>query len=327
MRTRPRLTIALEGYDRHMPFFMGLLAPTEGFELEPLEVAVSPPGRDGGNLHHRMLHDRAFDIAELSFASYVRARRAGVALTAVPVFPRRLFSQNHIFVRAGAGIGAPRDLIGRRVAIRAFQVTLSVLAKGDLASEYGVPWREIHWVTQAAEEISWTPPAGVRIERMAPGRTGAELLRRGEVDAFIDPRPPATVLRGAGGVHHLFADPRAETVRYFRKRRAYPIMHVLALKPEAADAFPELPRALVSLWEAAKAKTREYYEDFCFSLMPSGRWAYEEDERRYGPDPWPSGLAANRDNLEWFIAYLVDQTLLDAPIAIEELFHPSVLDG
>jgi 4,5-dihydroxyphthalate decarboxylase len=321
-----RLTIALEGYDRHVPFFMGLVAPPKGIEFEALEMGVDPPGRDGGNLHSRMLGRQEFDIAEVSFSSYVLAKLGGVPLTAVPVFPRRLFSQNHIFVHAASDIRSPRDLIGRRVAIRAHQVTLSVLAKGDLQTEHGLPWREVRWVTQTEGTVAWQPPAEIYIERAPPGKNGLDLLLAREVDAYIDPRPPSSFFDRRGSVRNIFGDPRPEINKYFAKRRVYPIMHVLALKQELAEEFPHLPRALIDVWGAAKKTARHFYDDFCYSLMPLGRWAYEEDERRFGPDPWPSGFAVNKPNLDWFIDYMADQALLENRIEATRLFHPSVLD-
>ena len=85
------------------------------------KTTMVPPRRDGVDRHRRMLVDREFDIAEVSLASYILARQAGVPLTAVPTVPRRLFSQNHIFVNADAGIERPADLVGRRIAIWAKQ--------------------------------------------------------------------------------------------------------------------------------------------------------------------------------------------------------------
>lgn len=318
------LTIALANFDRHVPFFLDWLTPAEGFRLKALDVGINPPGRDGGDRHGRMLRDGAFDVAELSLASYVMAKARGADLTAVPVFPRRLFSQNHILVRHDAGIREPRDLIGRRVGIRSFQVTLSVLAKGDLKSVYGVPWEEIRWVVQEAEEIAWSDPS-ISIERMPPGRKGAELLLAGEIDAFIDPRPPASVLDATDVVRPLFDDPRAECERYFRERGAFPAMHVLALKAPLADELPHLPAHLIAAWEESKRKALAAWEDFAHTLLPFGRHAFVEDRRRFGPDPWPSGLAANRVNLSWFLDYMTDQRLLPRAPRVEDLFHPSVL--
>jgi 4,5-dihydroxyphthalate decarboxylase len=150
------LTIALDRYDRHIPFFMGMVETLPSFSLQALEVGMVPPRRDGVDRHKRMLVGHEFDIAEVSLASYIISKRAGGPFCAVPVFPRRLFSQNHIFVKADAGSENPKDMIGKRVAIWAFQITMSVLAKGDLQSEYDVPWREVKWHTGRPEEITWS---------------------------------------------------------------------------------------------------------------------------------------------------------------------------
>jgi 4,5-dihydroxyphthalate decarboxylase len=47
--------------------------------------------RDGEFRHERMMSGE-FEAAEFSLASYLMARDRGLELTAIPVFPRRLFS-------------------------------------------------------------------------------------------------------------------------------------------------------------------------------------------------------------------------------------------
>lgn len=322
----PELRIALANFDRHVPFFLGWLPPAQDFRLRALDVGIDPPGRDGGDRHGRMLRDGEFEIAEVSLASYIMARARGAPFTAVPVFPRRLFSQNHIYVGAHTGIREPRDLIGRRVAVRAFQVSLSVLAKGDLKSHYGVPWEEIRWVVQEAEQVAWDNPA-LRIERMPASARGADLLQSGAVDALIDPRPPAAILNGENGVRNLFADQREACLDYYRTRGAFPIMHVLAIRNDVVERFPTLPRYLIEAWQDAQGKVRRAYEDYAYTAMPFGRLAWQDDQRRFGDSLWSAGLAANRENLAWFIDYLVDQTLLAQPMPVEALFHATVRDG
>ncbi|AVE03801.1 taurine ABC transporter substrate-binding protein [Pseudomonas palleroniana] len=318
------LTIALANFDRHLPFFLGWLPPAQGFHLKALDVGMSPPGRDGGDRHGRMLRDQEFDIAEVSLASYILAKARGSAFTAVPVFPRRLFSANHIYVNARSGIQTPGDLRGRRVAIRGWQVSLSVLAKGDLKSRHGVDWQDIDWVTQDAEKIAFADPR-IRLCRMPKGTSGAQLLLSGEVDAFIDPKPPKAVLEGQGGVRNLFTDQRQECLDYFQERQCFPAMHVLAIRDEVVQRFPELPGYLMQAWDDAQAKTRQVYEDYAYTSMPLGRLAWEQSQRDFGDELFPAGLAANRNNLRWFIDYLVDQLLLPEPIEIDRLFHASVL--
>lgn len=81
------------------------------------------------------------------------------------------------------------------------------------------------------------------------------------------------------------------------------------------------------MWEEAKEKAAEFYDDPGYSEMAFARNAFEEEQEIFGRDPWPAGLMANKDSVERFMKYLVDQTLLDAPFPIEELFHSSVLDS
>lgn len=321
------LTIALERYDRHVPFFMNMVTPPDGITLNALEVGMAPPRRDGIDRHRRFMKGEEFDICEMSVSSYLTAKSRGLAYSAVPVFPRRLFSQNHMFVSAAAGIETPKDLIGKKVCCRSFQTTMSVLAKGDLAFEYGVPWRELDWNTMSAELVDW------------PGREAADLtmidepsapdrLITGELAMMIHPHPPPKLLAAmrAGTVRRLFPDTKAECARYYRKYGDYPIMHVLVFKQELAERHPALPRALMEMWEDAKRQASEFYDDPGYAELAFARNNFEEERDLFGADIWPSGLAANRASVERFMKYLTDQTLIDAPYPVEELFHPSVLD-
>src|SRR3954469_21674692 len=186
------LTIALEHYDRHVPFFEGTVTP-EGVDLTVLNVGQSAPGRYGLRRHERILEGE-FDLGELSCSSYLMARDRGLPYVAIPVFPRRLFSQSRLYVNSNAGITTPADLAGRRVGLSSYQTTLSVLAKGDLAHEYGVPWKEITWVTPSAEAVPVEPPSGVRVERLSAGQDLAALLLSGALDAVALPHPPRAIL-------------------------------------------------------------------------------------------------------------------------------------
>ncbi len=319
-------TMALERYDRHVPFFSGQVAMPKGLEIEPLEVGIDHDHRNGRDRHERMIRDNEFDICELSFSSYIMATERGADFIATPVFPRRLFSQNHIYVRNDAGIETPQDLKGRKVALRAFQTTMSVLVKGDLKFFYGVPWEDIHWIMEATEAVAWEPPPGAKIEWLSDGRRGVDLLMSGEVEAMIFPHPPREVLESGGKIRRLFADPAAECKTYYDKLGYFPIMHIMAFRKEIVEREPELPRAVISMWEDAKRIARDYYEDPGYSEIAFARNALEAQDDLFGGDIWPSGFKVNRENIANFIAYSADQGLISAPYPPERLFHESVLD-
>jgi 4,5-dihydroxyphthalate decarboxylase len=318
------ITVGLDRYDRHLPLFLGTVPLPNGLRLDVREVGMVPPRRHGIERHRRMLVDAEFDLCEVSLASYILARRAGAPISAIPVFPRRLFSQNHLFVNAAAGLRTPADLAGCRVGVWAFQVTMSVLAKGDLQRDYGVRWRDIRWVTQHAEEIDWSA-VGLPIERAPSGADIGAMLAAGELDALVHPHPPA-IVQTSDRVRRLFDDPVGECERYFDRHGYVPIMHLVAIRDDVARAHPELPRQFMAIWEASKQQAHDLYHDPGYALLAFARNEYERQARRLGADCWPSGLAANRTNLEHFMSWMVDQRLLDAPLAIDTLFHPSVID-
>lgn len=326
--SKRRLKIALDRLDRHVPFFMDAVTPPDGCELEPLEVGLVGPDayRDGADRHGRMFRAQEFDVCEQSLASFIMARSRGdESLIAAPVFPRRLFSQSCIFVNVDANIAGPGDLAGKRVGINSFQTTLCVLAKGDLKFEYGVPWESIQWFVQRSEELAWEPGEGVLIERVPDGKNAAQMLVDGELDAYIHPSPPPSIYE-SDRVRRLFPDVRAESTRYFAKFGYCPIMHIMVFPSELTEKLPWLPEATMDMWEEAKRKTLSYYSDPGYSLLLFARNELEAQQAALQRDPWVSGLAANRANIEQFVRYLQDQRLIEKAVTVESLFHERTLD-
>lgn len=322
---KPRLKVAISHYDRFVPLLDGT-EQAEGFDLDVLHVSQSGEGRYGNERHERMIRDGEFDVAELSLSSYLMARARDLPFTAIPVFPRRLFSQSQIWVNTERGIREPQDLVGKRVGLSTFQTTLSVLAKGDLQEEYGVPWRQIEWIVTRDETVDFTPEPGVVIRKAPEGADIGTMLMEGEIEAIFRPHPPKAALRGAPNIGRLFTDPKAEEMRYFEKVGFYPIMHVIALRREVLDAHPDLAASLLDMFARANDTTERYYDDPNWSRLVWGRLHLEEERRLLGRDLWPIGVAKNRANLERFIGYSHDQGLIDRRLPVESLFAPSTLD-
>jgi 4,5-dihydroxyphthalate decarboxylase len=319
------LTLAINRYDRHVPFFNGTVRPPVGIELRPLEVGESAVYRDGTDRHERMLKDRAFDIAEMSLSSFIMAvaRDPGLPLVGVPVFPRRFFSAGQIYVSTTSGITKPADLLGRKVGLHSFQTTLSVLGKGDLKLDYGVSWERIEWLCMRREVVPVDLGANVRVETLPPGQDIGTMLCEGAIDALISPQPRKSMLARPDRYRRLFPDTHAEELRYFNRHGFFPIMHLIVLKRELAERFADLPRELIRMFDEAKRLSYSYYDDSNYSLLVDARTLYEQQQADFGDDPWPNGFRANRRNLEQFILYSHDQRLIPAPYPPERLFHPS----
>ena len=314
-----KLTMALSHYDRHIPFFDGSVK-AEGLDLTILEVGQSEPLKHGHDRHARMLQKQEFDICELSLSSYLMAKSRGMPFTAIPVFPRRLFSLSQMWVNVDAGVSSPQDLIGKTVGLSTFQTTLSVLAKGDLQSEYNVPWRKMNWIVSKEEAIPFKPQEGVRVELAPAGKKMGTMLEQGEIAALMVPHPPKEALRDSKKIRRLFADPKQEEVRYFQKNGFYPIMHVVAFKDEVLAKNPGLAPSMMAAFDKAKAVCMDYYDDPNWSRFIWGRHLFEEERKAFGDDPWPYGIKKNRANLERFIGYSLDQGLMQKQLEVEQLF-------
>jgi 4,5-dihydroxyphthalate decarboxylase len=311
--------MALSLYDRHVPFFDGTVTFTD-IDLEVLAVGESNALRNGLNRHHRMLAEQEFDACEVSLSSYIVAKSQGFPFTAIPVFPRRLFSQSHIWVNVDRSVCTPKDLIGRDVGIITYQTTLSVQVKGDLQEEYGVPWREIRWNTASEEPINFTLPKGVTLRQIPGGKSLGRMLEEGEIDALVTPRPPAGATKGKLKIRRLFADSQEEELRYFRKHGFFPVMHVMALKEESVQRYPSFPRALIEAFQKAQEICQGYYADPNWTTLVWTRHLFEKERDLFGHDLWPIGLEGNRSNLERFLEYLLEQGLLRENLPIEGLF-------
>ena len=65
------IELAIDRYDRHLPFFDGTVTFPRDTEIRILQVGQTTNLRDGTDRHERMLQQGAYDAAETSLASYI----------------------------------------------------------------------------------------------------------------------------------------------------------------------------------------------------------------------------------------------------------------
>lgn len=310
---KPRIRLALGSYDRHGPLLERALDHPV-FDFEFLECDP----RQGR--HERFLQNFEFDACELSFSSYVVAVDQDVPVTAVPVFPRRLFSQSQMYKNMNSGIDAPSDLAGKRIGISSYQNTLGVRAKGDLAHFYGVPWKSVTWIAAGQDVVSVELPKDVKLEHAKDMAAVEREFVEGKIHALFVSRLPRPFLDGNRAVGRLFADAAAEEERYLRDEAYFPIMHVLALKRDLAERYPDLPGALFQMFERARYSALERWNDPNWSMLLWGRRELERQKQLCRFDPWRNGLEANRKNIERFALFSHEQGLSRRQWKPEELF-------
>lgn len=314
MTSRIRLTLGCGDYEIVRALKEGEVNP-DGVELTMLT------DMDSTTRHWRFLRNREFDIAELSCSSYLLARDQGQDIDAIPVFLHRRFRHGFAFVNTSKGITQPKDLIGKKVGVKSFQVSAVLWLRGILEHEYGVPHKSIEWFTEYDEDVEFVPPPDLKLTKMRDDQSCEDMLVSGELDAVLhaDLIWPIAEKHPAAG--RLWPDYKAEERRYFEKTGIFPIMHVLAIKRNLVEQFPWLPVELFKAFDRSKEIGMARMENPRIAPLVWYREAWEEQEEIFGPDPWEYGLTdRNRKTLETLIGYSHEQGLIKNRLKLEDLF-------
>jgi 4,5-dihydroxyphthalate decarboxylase len=312
-----RITAAVGAFDRTQPLLDGRVR-VEGFDVDWTSGELE-------SLFSRAFATAEFDVTELSFCNYLIAHARGdCPYIALPIFPTRCFRHHALFVREG--IASPQDLEGRRVGLREYTNTVSLVARGVLASYYGVDLSRIRWIVGDVDARE-REPGDIRLPRLdgygiesAGGKLLGEMLAAGEIDGLIAYTPPRCL--GRNGVRRLFTRWWEEEARYFRDTAIFPIMHVVAIRRSLAQAFPQLAAAVCRAFDEAKALAiRDLeIEQAPKTMLPWAPAHLAQTREALGDDFWPYGIEPNRATLEAQIAWAHAQGLIDRPIGLDEFF-------
>jgi 4,5-dihydroxyphthalate decarboxylase len=314
MSKKLHLTLACGDYEIIRALKEGTVKP-DGIELTVLTDMMSDVR------HWRMIRNREFDVAELSMSNFLMAKFTGLPFVAIPVFLHRRFRHEFIFLNVSKGIDKPTDLIGKKVGLRTFQATTNLWVRGILEHEYQVPHRKLQWYTQDEEEIEFTPPKDLLIQRTPQGKNVEKMLVDGELDALIHPEVIRPVSNRDRRVKLLFENYKELEIAYYKRTGIFPIMHTAAIKQEVVEKYPWVPINLMEAFEKAKQAAYARMENPRIVPLAWFRHTLEEQEEILGRDPWVYGLGEqNRKTLETLMQYSQEQGLIGRKIPLEELF-------
>ncbi|WP_067464398.1 hypothetical protein [Actinomadura macra] len=320
--SRVHVSLAVNDYDHVRDLCTGAV-PVTGVTLTALNHPVE-------EIFFRFARHREWEVSELSMAKYCALRGSGDdSLTAIPIFPSRLFRHSAIFIRADGPVDDPAALRGGRIGIPEWSQTATVYARELLESDYGVRPEDVTWVQAGTNEpgrvegIPLKPPAGIRIEPR-PDTTLNDLLVAGDLDAVIAAHPP----RDGTRLRRLFDDPEAVERAYFARTGIFPIMHVIVLRSDLHSRHPWVAMNLMTAFEEAKRRSLDRALEMNASRIPVPWQAAHTERARhlFGDDFWPYGIDANRTTLEAFLGMCRRQGITPNPLTAEDLFAPEVHD-
>lgn len=325
MNGKLNLSIATGDYDRTRPLISGQVQ-IDG--VDPVFMTLSPE-----EMFFRAFRNEEFDISELSFSSYTVKHAEGTCpYIAVPVFLSRAFRHTSIYVRTDR-IKCPEDLKGKRIGIPEYQLTANVWARAVLQDDFGVRPEDVTWVRGGIdqpgrpEKIKLQLPSDVRLEAAPEGDTISAMLDRGDIDAFMAPRPPSCAGKNPH-VGWLFPDPTEAAKDYYRRTSVYPIMHVVGIRKTLAQAHPWLPAAVLKAFEESKRIALDKLSDTSATkvTLPFVEEQLKAARELLGDDYWPYGIAPNRTTLETFLRHHHSQGLSKRLLTVEEIFHPATYE-
>jgi 4,5-dihydroxyphthalate decarboxylase len=325
--TKLQLSVAMGDYDRTRALYDGRVQ-IDG--VDPVFMLLNPE-----EMFFRAMRSQDFDIAELSFSSYlVKHSRGESPYIAVPVFLSRAFRHTSIYVRRDR-IKTPEDLKGCRIGVPEYQLTAIVWARALLEDEYGIKPSDVTWVRGGIdtpgrpEKIKLELPENVRLESAPEGKTITELLDTGEIDAFIAPRPPGVQALRNPAVGWLFDDPTAVAKDFYSRKRVFPIMHVVGIRNALAQQHPWLPGAVVKAFTQSKAAALEALGDTSATkvTLPFVEEQLHAARALMGQDYWSYGVAQNQPTLETFLRYHHSQGLSSRQVPLSEVFHPATYES
>jgi 4,5-dihydroxyphthalate decarboxylase len=324
--SRIQLTLAMSYYDHIRGLDCGLIKP-EGIDLVWLNFAVE-------EIFWRFTKYREWDVSEMSCANYTSLiSRGDDSITAIPVFPSRVFRCSSIYVRRDGSVAKPSDLTGKRVGIPEWIQTAGIYARGYLVHRCGIRLEDIEWyqggVNQPGrrEKIDFQPPDGIRIKSVTD-RSLDDLLQHGEIEAIITAHPPASFGsdRAGSSVVRLFANFQEIEEQYWSETNIFPIMHVIAIRTNVLRRYPWVAMNLYNAFETAKRQSIERLFDMTASRFPVpwGPQAAEKTRAFFQGEYWPYGVEANRVTLEAFLQYAFEQGVSPRRLSPQELFTPEV---
>ncbi|HYH70013.1 MAG TPA: ABC transporter substrate-binding protein [Methyloceanibacter sp.] len=322
------LTLGCWNYDRTRALADGTVRP-DGIDINYLTMPVE-------ETFFRMARFKEFDVAEMSLSSYtVSLHSEARPFIAIPVFPSRFFRHASIYINKQAGIREPRDLIGKRVGNPEYQMTAPVWIRGILSEHHGVPVDSVqYWIggeeePNRIEKIKLDLPANIKVAPIGPGKTLAQMLRDGEIDAFYTARKPSTFDTAPDRVGRLFENFVAVEKDYYRTTGIFPIMHTVVIRRDIYEANRWVAQALNKAFQEAQRLTYEDLKETAAlkAMLPWAHAHIEEAVRDLGEDYWSYGFDKNRPVLETFLRYHHEQGLSKRRLQPEDLFAPETLEA
>lgn len=322
MSNKPRITLGLPDHPRCRALIDGKVG-VDGYEL-----AIDPNFTTSGERHYKYLHGQ-WDVGECSAASLLRAIEKGQELLALPVFFERGPRQRNIY-HCVDKLKHPDELKGKKFGCFRYGATAVVWARGYLLDAHDIKTTDMQWFV-SGREVFIGHKLPVEVQRIEPPPPfGGEkmvlskMLHDGELHGAVVPGDSGYLgLFGGGETPKMMAayphvkplfENNDEIISYTKKTGINPIMHIVSIRREAAERYPDLPAKLTRAFMEARDIAAPYME-----ADEIAGYARERDV--LGEDPYAYKIGENeRRSLSALNRYQIEQGLMKKNLPMEDLF-------
>jgi 4,5-dihydroxyphthalate decarboxylase len=314
------ISLTCADYARVMPLATGDVKP-EGIALT-LILGSGGSWEKRAEMLRRALNDPTVQGGEASMAGHLRRIDKGDrSFVGLPVFPLRNFTTRDLYVRKGGPVKTPRDLIGKRIGMYDWVASGSIWYRHFLRFIGVSPDRLEWWIgdtdTPRAQTHVYALPEGVH--RPASGRSLAEMLIDGDLDAIYSPARPQRYDPNNGLIVRLFPDIRTVERDYFRQTGCFPPQHLVILRRDAWERDKWIARRLTDAFIRCNDQFAAAQRQFPY-VSPWLDAELEETEALMGVDFHPYGFEKNRATIDIFCRQAYELGIVSRLITAEEYF-------
>jgi 4,5-dihydroxyphthalate decarboxylase len=312
-------------YDLMQPLLQGRVQ-IEGVTLKP-----SGATERAGYFDNPKFQNGDFGLLDTNVGDVLPAIEAGWDMVCLPVFNKRKPVYNFLWVRADRGIDSPKDLEGKTIATVGYASSISTYSRGLVSRFYGVDITKLRWLSAAPGRFPIHRGIDAQIEYASgPPKSPVQRLMDGEVDGstgdIIDSASWAA-LESNPSVKRLFPDYMQLNRRLWLEHRVLTPTHIVVMGGKLCRDNPGLARSVYDAFERSKNMAIDDMlgDATGYSMLLHQREAMRDQLAELG-DMYPMGIKANRNTIDWFLDFNVEQGLTRERMTCEQLFAPGTLD-
>ncbi len=312
-------------YDLMLPLLQGRVA------IDGVSIKTSGATERAGYFENPKFQNGDFGLLDTNVGDVLPAIEAGWDMVCLPVFNKRKPVFNFLWVRADRGIDTPKDLEGKTIATVGYASSISTYSRGLLAKFHGVDLTKLRWLSAAPGRFPVYRGIESQIEYASgPAKSPVQRLMDGEVDGStgdITASKDWVALESHAGVKRLFPDYMEQNRRLWLEHHILTPTHIIVMGGKLYRENPGLARKLYDAFEASKDMAIDDMlgDATGYSMLLHTREMMRDQMREMG-DMYPMGIKANKNTIDWFLDFNLEQGLTKDRMTYEQLFAKDTLD-